>query len=295
MNINSSKKDIENASLLDSSHTEDSDSSLASKVELNKKYASKLGWSPSDFIAGSSSFDGKLVEAIKAFQENRAIPADGICGPNTFKRLRKNTGKEFHEETKDYPILFEGSNFVVCDYSTKLRKHENFPYGASKKSRYHSRPLSNITTCVLHHTAGNYLLFPDGLDATNDYIIDTRGWPRVPYHIYVPYNPPKTPSGKYMIFQLNPFDLYTWHTSGANDKGVGVVFQGSFSMSAGKAGSKNQPSVEQEELCLPLWNEYLKPTLKLEDRDLSGHCYYTKPACPGGFLKDFIRKISGRK
>ena len=51
----------------------------------NEASAKKLGWEPSWF--GERFFDDKLVRAIKKWQKNHGIPADGLCGPTTFRRL----------------------------------------------------------------------------------------------------------------------------------------------------------------------------------------------------------------
>ena len=51
----------------------------------NEASAKKLGWEPSWF--GERFFDDKLVRAIKKWQKQRSIPADGLCGPTTFRRL----------------------------------------------------------------------------------------------------------------------------------------------------------------------------------------------------------------
>jgi len=51
----------------------------------NEASAKKLGWEPSWF--GERYFDDKLVRAIKKWQKDRGIPADGLCGPTTFRRL----------------------------------------------------------------------------------------------------------------------------------------------------------------------------------------------------------------
>ena len=51
----------------------------------NEASAKKLGWEPSWF--GEKYFDDKLVRAIKKWQRQHSIPADGLCGPTTFRRL----------------------------------------------------------------------------------------------------------------------------------------------------------------------------------------------------------------
>ncbi len=51
----------------------------------NEASAKKLGWEPSWF--GEKYYDDKLVRAVKKWQRQHGIPADGLCGPTTFRRL----------------------------------------------------------------------------------------------------------------------------------------------------------------------------------------------------------------
>ena len=51
----------------------------------NEASAKKLGWEPSWF--GEKYFDDKLTRAIKKWQRDRNLSADGLCGPMTFRRL----------------------------------------------------------------------------------------------------------------------------------------------------------------------------------------------------------------
>ena len=51
----------------------------------NESSANQLGWEPSWF--GEKYFDDKLVRAVKKFQKQYGLVADGLCGPTTFRRL----------------------------------------------------------------------------------------------------------------------------------------------------------------------------------------------------------------
>jgi len=51
----------------------------------NEASAKKLRWHPSWF--GADYFDEELVKAIKKFQKKYNLPADGLCGPMTYRRL----------------------------------------------------------------------------------------------------------------------------------------------------------------------------------------------------------------
>ena len=51
----------------------------------NESSAAKLGWDPTWF--GEKYFDDKLTRAIKKWQKDKGLSADGLCGPATFRRL----------------------------------------------------------------------------------------------------------------------------------------------------------------------------------------------------------------
>ena len=55
------------------------------KVFYNEASAAKLGWDPTWF--GCTDFDEKFVRAIKKWQKENRLTADGLCGPGTFRRL----------------------------------------------------------------------------------------------------------------------------------------------------------------------------------------------------------------
>lgn len=55
------------------------------KIEYNRKSASTNGWSPEDF--GGLDFDVDLLNRITAFQKSLGLPADGLCGTSTLRRL----------------------------------------------------------------------------------------------------------------------------------------------------------------------------------------------------------------
>jgi len=74
----------------------------------NEASAKKLGWEPSWF--GEKYFDDKLVRAIKKWQKSQGIPADGLCGPTTFRRL----WTERQAKIDDYkPQEAQYSNYII--------------------------------------------------------------------------------------------------------------------------------------------------------------------------------------
>ena len=55
------------------------------KVFYNEASAAKLGWDPSWF--GCKEHGEQLVRAIRKWQKERRITADGLCGPSTHRRI----------------------------------------------------------------------------------------------------------------------------------------------------------------------------------------------------------------
>ena len=51
----------------------------------NEASAAKLGWEPEWF--GVSTHDDRLTRAIRKFQKENDLTADGLCGPTTFRRI----------------------------------------------------------------------------------------------------------------------------------------------------------------------------------------------------------------
>jgi hypothetical protein len=74
----------------------------------NESSAAKLGWDPTWF--GEKYFDDKLTRAVKKWQKERGLAADGLCGPTTFRRL----WTERQAEIDDYkPHDCHYSNYIV--------------------------------------------------------------------------------------------------------------------------------------------------------------------------------------
>ena len=55
------------------------------KVFYNEASAARLLWTPQWF--GATEFDEELVKKIIQFQKSIGVQADGLCGPNTFRRI----------------------------------------------------------------------------------------------------------------------------------------------------------------------------------------------------------------
>jgi len=55
------------------------------KVFYNQASAAKLNWDPSWF--GATHFDEVLIAGIASWQRKNNLPADGLCGPMTYRRV----------------------------------------------------------------------------------------------------------------------------------------------------------------------------------------------------------------
>ena len=81
---------------------------MSKVIEYNKKTADQLGWEPSWF--GCSDFNEELTQAIKSFQKEMGVSADGMCGPGTFRRKFNERAEEIEREDSDPNF----SDHIIC-------------------------------------------------------------------------------------------------------------------------------------------------------------------------------------
>ena len=84
----------------------------------NESSASKLGWDPTWF--SEKYYDDKLTRAIKKWQKDKGLTADGLCGPSTFRRLwteRQADIDNYQPKTCRYSnyIVYQG-NFMPIEW-----------------------------------------------------------------------------------------------------------------------------------------------------------------------------------
>lgn len=88
---------------------------MSKKIEYNKKQAAKYGWDPSWF--GCILFNEELVDAIKAFQINHGLTADGMCGPGTYRKLWTDREQyiDEHIDTVGFGqnIIYNGNEYPI--------------------------------------------------------------------------------------------------------------------------------------------------------------------------------------
>lgn len=83
---------------------------LSGKHFYNQSSSEKLGWKPDWFGEGLEDFDDQLLEAIKKWQADHDLKADGLCGPGTFRHLW--TARE-DEISKHEPVIIKRQQHIV--------------------------------------------------------------------------------------------------------------------------------------------------------------------------------------
>ena len=120
----------------------------------NEASAKKLGWEPSWF--DEKYFDDKLVRAIKKWQRDRGLSADGLCGPMTFRRLWTERQAEIDEHKPESP---QYSNYIVYNGNFHPIEWDKFVLWSEKGGietprgnyyDYSCRPKRNIRYFVNH-------------------------------------------------------------------------------------------------------------------------------------------------
>ena len=141
------------------------------KEFYNEASASKLGWEPDWFIPDYKLFDSKLTRAVRQFQLERDLVADGMCGPGTFRHINAEIQAEREVEAlgwvtdssdviwwKDQPIKIDWPSEKVHTF-----KDPGFPYpistGVTKNSR--KRTIKSFVThwdvCLSSMSCANIL------------------------------------------------------------------------------------------------------------------------------------------
>jgi len=120
----------------------------------NESSAAKLGWDPTWF--GEKYYDDKLVRAIKKWQKENGLSADGLCGPATFRRLwteRQADIDDHKPESCHYSnyIVYQG-NFTAIEWDKVVLWSERggLETPAGNYYSYSGRPKRNIRLFVNH-------------------------------------------------------------------------------------------------------------------------------------------------
>ena len=78
-------------------------------IAYNAQQAALFEWHPNDF--GASNFDTGLIRAIRHFQADHDLEIDGLCGPNTYRRLMLT--REEEEDTEDIQIDDSKKSYII--------------------------------------------------------------------------------------------------------------------------------------------------------------------------------------
>jgi len=120
----------------------------------NESSAAKLGWDPTWF--GEKYYDDKLTRAIKKWQKDKGLSADGLCGPSTFRRLwteRQANIDDYKPASCHYSnyVVYRG-NFIPIEWKKVVLWSEQGGLEAPAGSfySYSGRPKRNIRLFVNH-------------------------------------------------------------------------------------------------------------------------------------------------
>jgi hypothetical protein len=120
----------------------------------NESSAAKLGWDPTWF--SEKYFDDRLSRAVKKWQKDKGLPADGLCGPATFRRLwtdRQADINDYQPKNCHYSnyIVYRG-NFTPIEWDKVVLWSEDGAIEAKPGSYYDysGRPKRNTRLFVNH-------------------------------------------------------------------------------------------------------------------------------------------------
>lgn len=141
------------------------------------------------------------------------------------------------------------------------------------KGSYPKRNLSQITEVVVHHSAtdsGTALAYAN-------YHISNRGWPGIGYHYEIAKDG--------TVSQTNDLTTVSWHATGHNTSGIGIVLTGNF---------------DHQTLDAPQKTALVNLIKKLQ-KDLGrklkigGHRDYASKSCPGDnvSVEEIRTKVNG--
>lgn len=104
--------------------------------------------------------------------------------------------------------------------------------------------------------------------------ISEKGCPKISYHYFIDFD------GK--VFWCNELEDVTWHCKGKNTIAVGIVLRGNYKGPT-HHGEHSAVAKKQKQALIGLL-DYLTKSLKLEKKDIYGHCEIdkkNKANCPG--------------
>ena len=155
------------------------------KVFYNKSSSDSLGWEPEWF--GASHHDEELVKAIRRWQKDRGLTADGLCGPSTYRRIWTERDAEIGEyvpysnkkkdnafiihNSKPIPIEWEDVVIWSDDGGLKMKPGTYYDY-AGKEDRKPTHFVNHWDVC-LSSTSCHRVLNNRGISV--HFLIDNDG------------------------------------------------------------------------------------------------------------------------
>ena len=127
------------------------------KEFYNEASASKLGWEPNWFLDNHFEFDSKLTSAIRKFQRDVGLKADGMCGPITYRRIftqrESSSNKVRREVSSSSEVLWHRNQPIPINWDkvVTFKDDDCFKLTGGRK-RYGSRKR-NIKYFVTHWDA----------------------------------------------------------------------------------------------------------------------------------------------
>ena len=110
--------------------------------------------------------------------------------------------------------LSGSGNAVTGDIPNLVDIARSLPQHPS--ARYPTRPLSQITQIIIHHSAVNNIISPERIARMQI----AQGKPGIGYHLFI--------SAGGLIYLTNPFTVVSAHTPGHDATGLAVCFAGNF-------------------------------------------------------------------
>ncbi len=151
------------------------------------------------------------------------------------------------------PVPGKVSKPPIQDLVDALPKHATL--------KYNTRPLSDIQTFVIHHSAVAPTVGPKRIA---EYHVNSLNWPGIGYHFLVGEDG--------IIYQGNRLETVSYHAAKVNPRGVGICFLGNFMTQV------PPPAQLRAGAHLIAW---LLQELKLDLEVVKGHQEYMQTACPG--------------
>ncbi len=191
------------------------------KIFYNKSSADSLGWDPTWF--GEKEFDNNLITAIKKWQKEKGLVADGLCGPSTYRRVWTERDAEIDEyrpydhKKKDKSYIVHNGHFIPIKWDKVVLWSDNggFKARAGAYTSYAGKPdrkpimfVNHWDVCLSSESCAK-VLNKRGISV--HFLIDNDG----------------------TIYQMLDTQHKAWHAGisngvGGNERGVGVEISNAY-------------------------------------------------------------------